>query len=156
MVCLHGWCNPGCTLLDIRWTSDCVSGDPRLTDWIDILRGVKQGCPLSPLLFIIAYDPLLFKLRLDKGLKAFAFSDDLKLDKDLEAFAFADDLALFGDSITAISPALSLINLFSIVSGLGVNSPPFLLPAPIVGLPFAFNSPTALGRTSPLRRPVPI
>ena len=25
-----------------------------LTDWIDILQRVKQGCPLSPLLFIIA------------------------------------------------------------------------------------------------------
>ena len=77
-----------------------------LTDWIDILRGVKQGCPLSPLLFIIAYDPLLFKLSRMEG---------------FSSYAFADDLALFGDSVSAISPALSLISVFSVVSGLGVN-----------------------------------
>src|SRR6185437_6774477 len=32
--------------------------------WIPIERGVKEGCPLSPLLFNIAYDPLLYRLRL--------------------------------------------------------------------------------------------
>ncbi len=73
-----------------------------LTDWIDILRGVKQGCPLSPLLFIIAYDPLLHSLSRIEG---------------IERFAFADDLALFCDSVARISPALSLINHFSLVQG---------------------------------------
>ena len=77
-----------------------------LTDWIDIRRGVKQGCPLSPLLFLIAYDPLLLYIsRLPNIL----------------SFAFADDLALFSDSVESISPALSLISVFSEVSGLGVN-----------------------------------
>ena len=31
--------------------------------FIPIKRGVKQGCPLSPLLFIVSYDPLLTSLR---------------------------------------------------------------------------------------------
>ena len=77
-----------------------------LTDWIDVLWGIKQGCPISPLLFIIAYDPLLFKLSRMEG---------------FSPYAFADDLALFGDSVSTIAPALSLISLFSVVSGLGVN-----------------------------------
>jgi hypothetical protein len=77
-----------------------------LTVWIDILRGVKQGCPLSPLLFIIAYDPLLHFLSQKVGIRP---------------FAFADDLALFADSVTHISPSLLLITQFSFVSGLGIN-----------------------------------
>ena len=78
--------------------SPFFGGDLKL--WIDILRGVKQGCPLSPLLFIIAYDPLLHKLARYV---------------DLKRFAFADDLAIFGDSVDAIAPALLVISDFSIV-----------------------------------------
>ena len=48
--------------------------------WIQIRRGVKQGCPLSPLLFIIIYDVFVRKIN---GLiktkigKACAFADDV-------------------------------------------------------------------------------
>ena len=40
---------------------------------------------------------------------------------DIRSFAYADDLALFCSSVLAISPALSLVSVFSCVSGLGVN-----------------------------------
>ncbi len=61
---------------------------------------------MSPLLFVIAYDPLLhFVSRVPA----------------VRPFAFADDLALFASSIPAISPALLIISSFSAISGLGIN-----------------------------------
>ncbi len=78
----------------------------RTNVWIDIDRGVKQGCPLSPLLFLIAYDPLL---------SALSPLPHLRL------FAFADDLAIATHNILCIYPALSCLSLFSSLSGLGIN-----------------------------------
>lgn len=77
-----------------------------LLDWISIDRGVKQGCPLSPLLFIIAYDPLIFHLARDPNIKL---------------FVFADDIAIITNSVSDIAPSLLLITSFSNVSGLGIN-----------------------------------
>jgi ribonuclease HI len=80
-----------------------LDGPPTVS--IQIHRGVKQGCPLSPLLFALAYDPLLSLLS--------AASCDPK--------AFADDLGIPADDIDTLLIAMPIIDAFAAISGLGLN-----------------------------------
>jgi ribonuclease HI len=74
--------------------------------FIRIQRGVKQGCPLSPLLFAICYDPLLHQLR-GKPLATNC--------------AFADDLAVGSPRLKDVTDSLHLVLAFAKFSGLGIN-----------------------------------
>jgi ribonuclease HI len=77
---------------------------------VPIRRGVKQGCPLSPTLFVIIYDPLICEIAdLDSGTYP------------VSPFAFADDLAVAVPNIRLVVTVIVLIAAFALISGLGVN-----------------------------------
>jgi hypothetical protein len=65
------------------------------TEPIEIKRGIKQGCPLSPILFDIYIDPLIEKLS-SQEFKSYGYWWG---DNDgVTAQAYADDILLFANS----------------------------------------------------------
>ncbi len=81
---------------------------------IMLKRGVKQGDPLSPLLFNLAVDPLLYALeRHGKGF-------DIK-GASITSLAFADDLVLLSSSWHGMARNLAILEQFCEATGLKVN-----------------------------------
>ena len=64
-----------------------------LTGEIPQDRGVKQGCPLSPLLFNLAVEGLLRGIQVSSS-RGYSLSEELKV----KALAYADDLAIAASS----------------------------------------------------------
>lgn len=81
------------------------------TDPIKILTGVKQGDPMSPVLFNLALDSLLCKLeQVGKGFH----HGGLKI----TALAFADDLVLLSDSWEGMQANIRVLETFCEHTGL--------------------------------------
>ncbi len=80
-------------------------------------RGTRQGCPLSPLLFAIAIEPLAIWLREEvdfKGIK--------RIDREYKLSLYADDLILFiSDPVVSVPIILSILNQFGKISGYKIN-----------------------------------
>ena len=79
-------------------------------------KGVRQGCPLSPFLFILSAELMSIKIRHDPGVKGInLFGNELKLSQ------FADDTNLFCADLISVEKALNLVNDFGRIAGLRLN-----------------------------------
>ena len=86
------------------------------TKQILLKRGVRQGCPLSPYLYILLAEVLAAKMRQDKSVQGVKlFKKEIKLSQ------FADDTSLICNSLTSVENALAILDEFSIISGLRLN-----------------------------------
>ncbi|NXX51919.1 PO21 protein, partial [Tricholaema leucomelas] len=84
------------------------------TESIGIHIGVKQGDPMSPLLFNLALDPLLCKLE-NSG---YGYQH---CDKNITAMAFADDLVLLSSSWDGMNRNIKILETFCDLTGLKVQ-----------------------------------
>ena len=86
------------------------------TNYFKLSRGVRQGCPLSPYLFIVAVEILACKIRQDREIKGISiFHKEFKLSQ------FADDTTLLCRDCNSVNRAITVMDTFGGVSGLKLN-----------------------------------
>ena len=88
-----------------------------MSEGFNLTRGVRQGCPLSPCLFVIAVEILAIAMRCNSQIKGIVQNE-----REKKINQFADDTVL---SIVAedesLSIALTCIDQFKYVLGLSMN-----------------------------------
>ena len=97
--------------------SSCVLNNGWASEHFNLSRGVRQGCPLSPYLFIIAAEILALNIRQNRDIKGINING-----KESKISQYADDtsLTLSFDENTIIT-VQQTFDLFHSASGLKVN-----------------------------------
>ena len=96
----------------------CVLNNGWSTDSFKLERGVRQGCPLSPYLFILGVEILAEKIRTNKSVKGIRVQEN-----EIKLSQYADDTTLILDgSKESFTSALQDLDNFSAISGLRLNS----------------------------------
>ena len=87
------------------------------SDYFHLHRSTRQGCPLSPLLFAIAIEPLAIKLHSHPNI-----SGILRNNMELKVSLYADDLLLYVSDLPISVPAvLTTLKAFGQISGYKLN-----------------------------------
>lgn len=98
----------------------CVLNNGWVSEFFENSRGIRQGCPLYALLFILAVEIMALRLRSNKLIKGI----QIKLDKkthSIKISQLADDTTLYLCSKLEISAALNEIEIFGSLSGIKLN-----------------------------------
>ena len=88
-----------------------------MTNYFKVSRGVRQGCPLSPLLFVLAVEMLALKIRQNQLCRGI----ELPSGQNAKISTFADDTTLILEDTTSFINAMNIVNLFGVFSGLQLN-----------------------------------
>ena len=97
--------------------SSCILYNGHCSNYFDIERGVRQGDPLSPYLFIIAAEILSLKVKQSNSLRGIVING-----KEFLLGQYADDTFFLLDGCDeTLGSCLDLLDLFSSISGLQTN-----------------------------------
>ena len=96
--------------------SSCVMNNGLTTGPFTLSRGVRQGDPLSPYIFIIALETLAMKIRNDDSIKGFSIGGETT-----KLSLFGDDMTCFLRDKESHTFLFAILESFGSCSGLRVN-----------------------------------
>ena len=96
----------------------CVRNGGYVSDFLNMECGVRQGCPISPLLFILTIELLAIDIRKNDNIAGFKLSHNTC---PIKIRMYADDATFFLKDMIDYREVLSRIKLFSDFSGLNLN-----------------------------------
>uniref|UniRef100_A0A671TSK6 Reverse transcriptase domain-containing protein n=1 Tax=Sparus aurata TaxID=8175 RepID=A0A671TSK6_SPAAU len=97
--------------------SACVTTNFQRSEYFPLSRGTRQGCPMSPLLFAIAIEPLSIALK-----SSSCFTGIFRAGLEHRVSLYADDLLLYvTDPIGCVDNILQILTTFGSFSGYKLN-----------------------------------
>lgn len=100
-----------------RGASSRVVVNGMLTDPFNVSRGVRQGCPLSPALYALAFNPLLVNMVAEPYIHLLSLPGQAAP----PVFAYADDLTVIVRDEDSLGQILVLFDLYGSLSGAEIN-----------------------------------
>ena len=97
--------------------SSCVMNNGYTSEYFNLKCGVRQGCPLSALLFIITVEVLAINIRNNKHIDGVTLGDG-----EIKITQLADDTTLILRNICSLQTSMNIIYMFYSASGLKLNS----------------------------------
>jgi archaellin len=94
----------------------CVTNNGYSSSFFNLSRGIRQGCPLSALLFILVVETLAIKIRHSPSIKGINING-----RRVTLSQLADDTTLFLEDSESLKNVLELIDKFYLCSGLKLN-----------------------------------
>ena len=109
----------------VRWVQllyvdieGCVINNGYSSNTFNIYRGVRQGCPLSPYLFILVVEILGCLVRQNKEIRGLKIYDNM----EVKISQYADDTTIFLEpNEQNLTTCISVLDTFKEMSGLKVN-----------------------------------
>ncbi len=83
---------------------------------IKLQRGIRQGCPLSALLFVLAVEIMAIEIRKNQNIRGFQCGNT-----EIKDSLYADDTTLLLADIESLGEAIRTVNKFSSVAGPKLN-----------------------------------
>ena len=97
-------------------TNSCVMNNGYSSAFFPLSKGIRQGCPMSALLFIIVVEILAINIRCNKNIKGIMLNNN-----EVKISLLADDTTLFLRDINSLQNVISIMYMFKQSSGLKIN-----------------------------------